>query len=143
MRYKKQAPKGGIRTIVGAGTRLYGDIQLAGDGLITGYVKGNVTANRDEEVRLIVSRQGRIEGSVVVPHLVLNGVVEGDVYATGLLELGSTARVMGDLKYNMLRMAVGAELIGRLIHESQEYRVQKDETAAQIGAAPSRRVASR
>ena len=81
---KKKTGKGAIRTIVDTDTRINGDIRFVGDALIDGYVKGNVTAARDEETAtLSISEHGCIEGSVVVPHLLLNGMVQGQVVATG------------------------------------------------------------
>lgn len=109
-----------IRTIIDAHTRVIGDIELAGDAMISGYVKGNVTASGEGGATLIITREGRVDGSILVPHLVLNGVVDGEACATELLELGAHARVMGDARYTVLQMAMGAEIIGGLMHLSQE-----------------------
>ena len=132
--------KKNIGTVVGTDTRISGDIQFVGGALIDGYVKGNVRAAGGEETStLIISEHGWIEGSVVVSHLVLNGMVEGQVCATGHVELGPKARVIGDVQYKLLQMAIGAEINGRLIHESEGYIVQKDtEAMAQIEAVSHR-----
>ncbi len=74
-----------------------------------------------------------VEGSVSVPHVVLNGTVKGDVSARERVELGTTARVIGNVYYNLIEMAIGAEINGKLIH-------QPIETAAAV--APSKPASS-
>src|SRR5690606_7807364 len=74
---------------------------------------------RDERSVLSVSERGAIEGAVTVPHILLNGTVKGDVRATERVELGSKARVIGNVQYKLIEMAIGAEVNGKLIHESE------------------------
>lgn len=106
-----------ISTLVGEDTRIKGDVRFEGGCHIDGIVSGNVLAERDPEAFLSLSEQGRIEGSVRVPRVSLNGRVQGDVYATELLELGATAKIDGNLHYELLEMTAGAEINGKLIHD--------------------------
>lgn len=106
-----------IHTLVGDGTRIEGDLRFEGGCHIDGVVNGNVIADRDPEGFLSISEDGRVEGSVRVPRVTLNGTVEGDVYASERVELGATARVTGNLHYEVLEMAAGAEINGQLIHQ--------------------------
>jgi cytoskeletal protein CcmA (bactofilin family) len=55
----------------------------------------------------------------MVPHVFLNGTVKGDVRATERIELGPKARVIGNVQYKLIEMAIGAEVNGKLIHESE------------------------
>src|SRR5204862_5456512 len=73
---RSQAP---IETLVGADTRIQGDIEFAGGCHVDGYVKGNVKATKDARAVLSISERGCVEGSVLVPHVLLNGTVKGDV----------------------------------------------------------------
>jgi len=123
---RNQAP---IGTLVGADTRVHGDIEFAGGCHIDGYVKGNVRAGDPGGV-LSVSERGCVEGSVVAPHVQLNGTVKGDVRATERVVLGPKARVIGNVQYKLIEMSIGAEVNGKLIHES--------EGAAIVGKSPSR-----
>jgi len=66
---------------------------------------------------LSISENGTVEGSVSVPNVVLNGTVKGDVSARERVQLGTTARVIGNVYYNLIEMAIGAEINGKLIHE--------------------------
>ena len=116
---KKQRHQPAIQTLVGADTRVHGDVEFSGGFLVDGYVKGNVKAAKDERSTLSISERGCIEGSVMVPHVFLNGTVKGDVRATERIELGSKARVIGNVQYKLIEMAIGAEVNGKLIHESE------------------------
>ena len=60
-----------------------------------------------------------MEGDVTVPYIVLNGIVRGDVVASQRVELGSTARVIGNVYYNLIEMAIGAEINGKLVHQPE------------------------
>jgi cytoskeletal protein CcmA (bactofilin family) len=82
-------------------------------------VKGNVKAIKDERSTLSISERGCVEGAVMVPHVFLNGTVKGDVRATERVELGPKARVIGNVQYKLIEMAIGAEVNGKLIHESE------------------------
>lgn len=104
-----------IDTLIGSSTELKGDVYFK-DGLhIDGVVKGNVVA-KGEHSMLTMSEQGRIEGEVRVRNIVLNGEVVGDVYASEYIELAPAARVTGNVYYNLIEMAMGAEVNGNLVH---------------------------
>ena len=115
---KQHRSKPEIRTLIGAGTRVDGDLVFA-DGLhVDGVVHGNVSTEEDRPGSLSVSEEGVIEGDVTVPDLVLNGTVKGNVEARERVELGSTAKVIGNVVYNLIEMASGAEVNGKLIHQT-------------------------
>ena len=71
---------------------------------------------------LTVSEKGVIEGDVRVPNLVLNGAVQGDVYVSDRVELASHAKVTGNVYYNLIEMAMGAEVNGNLVHRAEPQR---------------------
>ncbi len=66
---------------------------------------------------LSVSEQGCIEGSVIAPNVLLNGIVKGDIEASERVELGAKARVLGNVSYTIIETAVGAQINGKLIHQ--------------------------
>lgn len=109
-----------IHTLVGDGTRIEGDLRFEGGCHIDGVVHGNVVADRDSEAFLSISEDGRVEGSVRVPRLSLNGTVQGDVFATERVEIGPTARVVGNVHYELIEMVAGAEVNGQLIHTTAQ-----------------------
>jgi cytoskeletal protein CcmA (bactofilin family) len=107
-----------VETLVGRNTELQGDIRFTGGLHIDGVIKGNVTAEDGSSSVLHLSEHGRIEGEVRVPHINLNGTVNGDVHASDAVELASHARVNGNVYYKLIEMAMGAEVNGNLVHES-------------------------
>jgi cytoskeletal protein CcmA (bactofilin family) len=51
----------------------------------------------------------------------INGQVTGDIYASERLELAPQARVVGDVRYNSLEMAAGAQVNGRMAHQGADH----------------------
>ncbi len=116
---KEQRKQATIRTLVGPDTRVHGDVEFAGGCLVDGEVRGNVKSVDDDEATLTISERGVVEGAVCVPNVRLNGTVRGDVSASQRIVLGPQARVVGNVQYRLIEMAIGAEVNGKLIHESE------------------------
>lgn len=108
---KQQAP---IRTLIGEGTVIRGELQFA-DGLrIDGEVLGDVIAIGAGRNILVISEKARVEGTVCAGHVIVNGTVLGPVTSTELLELQPKASITGDVKYEALEMHQGAVIDGEL-----------------------------
>ncbi|MEX0900640.1 MAG: polymer-forming cytoskeletal protein [Gammaproteobacteria bacterium] len=114
-KHKRQAAR--IDTLVGRNTEVVGDIAFSGGLHVDGRVNGNVVATTDTNAIVSISEHGEVEGEVRVPHVVVNGKVLGDVYASDRLELAPNARVAGNVFYNLIEMAAGAEVNGKLVHQ--------------------------
>lgn len=115
---KKKIKAAQIDTLIGKNTVVKGDIHYRGGLHIEGKVQGNLVAESNEKTVLIVSEKGCVEGDVKGPVVILNGMIEGDVYSTATLELARHAKVKGNVYYKLLEMEVGAEVNGSLIHQS-------------------------
>ncbi len=107
-----------IQTLIGEGTRVEGDLCFTGGARIDGVVNGGVTAGRDRNAFLSVSEKGCVEGNIRVPHLALSGTVKGDVFVGDKAEFSPTAKVTGNAHYQLIEIAAGAEITGKLIHEA-------------------------
>ena len=116
---RKQRKHAVIDTLVGSNTRVNGDLNFTGGCHIDGTVKGSVSAESDGSSALSISEEGNVEGGVTVPYVVLNGLVRGDVVVSQRVELGPTARVIGNVYYNLIEMAIGAEINGKLVHQPE------------------------
>ncbi|MGB5165686.1 MAG: polymer-forming cytoskeletal protein [Woeseiaceae bacterium] len=133
---KKQRRHTVVETLVGSNTKVSGDIHFTGGCHVDGVVNGNVTADPESEAALSVSEDGNVDGGVTVPYVVLHGIVRGDVCASQRVELGPTARVIGNVYYNLIEMAIGAEINGKLVHQPDgqvpllEQTTRIDESAA-------------
>ena len=129
---RKPSSNATVDTLIGAKTRINGDVEFAGGLHLDGYINGNVTSNAGSASFLSVSEQGCIEGSVIAPSVILNGMVKGDIDAADRIELGSKARVLGSVHYSIIETAVGAQINGKLIH-----RVKSSEGANQGPGEPN------
>ena len=116
-RRNRQAKSVQIDTLIGAGTRILGDVQFNGGLHLDGTIEGNVQAQAGQSARLSVSDSGCVEGSVTVSSVVLNGTVMGDIVAQTRVDLGSTAKVTGNVYYGLIEMAMGAQINGKLVHK--------------------------
>lgn len=100
-----------LRTLVGEGTLLHGDLSFA-DGLrVDGEVHGDITSTTPTSL-LVISENARVLGAVKASHVIINGEVRGPVHSTDLLELQPKARVTGNVRYELLEMHQGASIDG-------------------------------
>ncbi len=126
---KKPRQTAHIDSLIGQNTEIHGDIIFSGGLHVDGTIKGSVIAESGEDSVLTLSERGTIEGEVKVPNVVINGSVIGDVHATGHVELAAQARIHGNVYYSLIEMAMGAEVNGKLMHQSEKGTVT--ETAAE------------
>ena len=108
-----------IDTLIGQHTTVEGDLRFTGGLHVEGTIRGNVVAENDGCSMLQLSERGQIEGDVNAPHVVLNGQVRGNVKTSVHVKLQSKARITGDVYYNLIEMAIGSEVNGKLVHEIQ------------------------
>lgn len=105
-----------IDTLIGPQVVIRGDLHFSGGLVIEGRVIGKVVADDGERAVLTVSEHGWVQGEVRAPVVIINGRLEGDVYASDRVELAQQARVEGNVHYKVAEMAAGSTLTGRLIH---------------------------
>lgn len=127
-RHKHQPKSVQIDTLIGANTRIQGDLEFSGGLHLDGAVQGNVTAEKNSDSRLSISDSGKVNGSVHVGTVVLHGLVQGDIVAPTRVELGSTAKVDGNVYYGLIEMAMGAQINGKLIHRTAAAEPAADAT---------------
>ncbi|GGA87482.1 cell shape determination protein CcmA [Arenimonas soli] len=114
----KKSPRHGnaVETLVGPRAVIRGDINFSGGLYVEGTIYGKVVADDGSAAVLTLSEDGRIEGEVRAPVVVISGTMTGDVYASERVELAANARVQGNIHYKVVEMAAGAMITGRLIH---------------------------
>lgn len=114
---KKPQPQNRIDTLIGAGTKIEGNISFSGGLRVDGHVKGNVEAQADDGSTLVLSEKALIEGEITVSHIIINGTIVGPVHSSLSVELQPKSKVTGDIYYKSLEMHVGAVIDGKLVHE--------------------------
>lgn len=113
---KKSASVAGGTTLISHDTVIVGEVHFSGNLDVEGLVQGNIIAQSGKEALLRVVGKGRVEGEIRVPCVIINGVVQGNVYSSKHLELASKSRVQGNVFYTLVEMAAGAEVNGSLTH---------------------------
>jgi len=108
---KKPPP---IRSLVGEGTVVRGELRFTEGLRIDGEVIGDVIAEGDGGSILVISEKARIQGKVIASHVIINGEVKGPIHCLELLELQPKARIEGDVRYETLEMHPGAQVDGEL-----------------------------
>jgi len=115
---KHSKPQTQIDSLIGAGTVIEGNLNFSGGLRIDGQVKGGVIATPGKPSTLVLSEHACVEGEVNVTHLVINGTVNGPVFASEYMELQANARVSGDVHYTTMEIHLGAVVEGRLVHSN-------------------------
>lgn len=101
--------EGRLSGFVGHGTTLTGETQFHAMLRVDGHLVGSVTS---EQGTLIIGTNGQVDANISVAAAMINGTVNGDVYATEKLQLGRTARVLGNIFSPRLVVEEGAILEG-------------------------------
>lgn len=121
-----------IVSLIDQGTRIEGNLHFTGGLQVDGEIRGQVNSNTETSA-LTVTEHGSIRGQVNVPFLNINGSIHGPVRVS-CLEMGSKARIIGDVTYSQIRIELGAIIEGRMLlaEESKpdfdQYRQQDDKS---------------
>jgi cytoskeletal protein CcmA (bactofilin family) len=113
---KSNRVQNSIDTLIGADTRIDGNVFFSGGLRVDGAIKGDVTEPNASPSTLILSESGRIEGAVIASKVVIHGKVIGSVKASQFVELQAKSSITGDLYYKSLEMHTGAVVEGRLVY---------------------------
>jgi len=113
-----------IDTLIGADTRIEGDIHFSGGLRVDGAIRGKVSEPIASPSTLILSEHGSIEGAVSASKIVINGKVTGPVRAGQFIELQPKAHITGDVYYKSLEMHTGAVIEGRLVYLGESAQEQ-------------------
>ena len=97
--------EGRLSGFVGHGTVLTGETSFQAMLRVDGHLMGTVTS---ENGTLIVGTQGQVDANMAVSAAMINGNVNGDILATERIQLGRTARVVGNIQTPKLIIEDGA-----------------------------------
>lgn len=101
--------EGRLSGFVGHGTTLTGETQFHAMLRVDGHLIGTVAS---ESGTLIIGTNGQVDANIAVAAAMINGTVNGDIVATEKLQLGRTARVLGNIHSPRLIVEEGAILEG-------------------------------
>ena len=132
-----QKPTDKIDTLLGPNTEIHGDINFSGGLRVDGKLSGNVSAkDASKNSLLTISEQGEVSGNVTVPHVVINGIVNGNVSSTGKVLLQSKAKIVGDVYYSSIEMELGATVNGNMVCETAKAASLRNDAASKLDTAP-------
>jgi cytoskeletal protein CcmA (bactofilin family) len=101
--------EGRLSGFVGHGTTLTGETEFHAMLRVDGHLIGTVSS---EAGTLIIGTNGQVDANIMVAAAMINGTVNGDIVASEKLQLGRTARVMGNIHSPRLIIEEGAILEG-------------------------------
>ena len=125
--------EGKLSGFVGHGTSLTGDTTFQMMLRVDGHLTGTVTS---EGGTLMVGNNGQLDANVAVGIAQVNGTVNGDIVATEKIQLGRTARVVGNVSTPKLIIEDGAIFEGGCtMLKAREAQDKKTSTAATQSSA--------
>ena len=131
--------EGRLSGFVGHGTVLTGETHFQMMLRVDGHLTGTVTSDGGT---LIVGTNGQVDANVSVGVATINGEVNGDVIASEKIQLGRTARVMGNIATPRLVIEEGAIFEGgcsmmkaREVMETQATAAQEQYRAAEASSS--------
>ena len=95
-------------TLINEGCKITGLISGTGDFQINGAVEGEC----DLEGTITIHEDGHWVGTVKALHVVVAGHVDGDIVASGNVEVSGTARITGTVTGSAIAVAEGAVVEG-------------------------------
>jgi len=101
--------EGRLSGFVGHGTTLQGDTNFQMMLRVDGHLTGTISSDGGT---LIVGANGQVDANVTVAVANINGTVNGDIIATEKIQLGRTARVIGNIATPKLTIDDGAVFEG-------------------------------
>jgi cytoskeletal protein CcmA (bactofilin family) len=104
---------------IGTEVEIQGNTTFSGCLRIDGKIEGDVTARGAGPCTLIVSEHAEVQGNITAPRMVINGRIKGKVVCSERIALQSQARVTGDVCYDVIVVAPGAVIDGRLARDAR------------------------
>ena len=129
---KPRRPTGHFDTLISSRTTVEGDVHFSGGLHVDGRIRGKVVADEGTDAVLRISEVGEVTGDINAPHVIINGTVNGDVYASAHLELAEKASINGSVYYNLIEMAMGAPVNGNRVHQREPVGLLSQDSKAAV-----------
>ena len=101
-------------SVLGAATRIKGDITATADLHIDGRIEGDIDC-----ARLVQGEASEIHGTITAKSAQLAGTLHGSI-GCGEVVILKTAHIHGDVQYDTLTIEQGAKVDGRLTPRESE-----------------------
>lgn len=123
--------EGRLSGFVGNGTVLTGETNFQSMLRVDGHLTGRVAS---ESGTLIIGSTGRVDANILVAAAMINGTVNGDIVALEKVELGRTARVVGNIQSPRLVIEDGAIFEGAcsMVKSKEAFEKKVSDARAQL-----------
>jgi len=132
----RPAPVSGARreaAIIGPSIQLDGDLRGQEDLLIEGEVNGTVQLRSNT---LTVGSQGKVQAHVYAKEIHVEGIVEGDLFASERVSIRRSAQVRGNITSPRVILEEGARFKGSIEMDSEAVEAALGTTAKASPASP-------
>ena len=123
---KKNSQAENNTSLIAKGMEFHGELYFSGILEIEGLVVGNIIAHPDSVAEVRIREAGEVRGRIRAPVVIVNGLIEGDIYSSNHIELAGKARVNGNVFYHLMEMVLGCWVKGHLTHMTSAEITQLD-----------------
>lgn len=109
-----QLQKISFKSVLDKGCTIHGKLEFSGSYHVLGQVLGDVIDIEAKDAVLWVEKSAYIKGNIQCGNLVLLGRLEGNIVASGTVEVCSGATIIGDIQSERLHIDSNARVNGRL-----------------------------
>ncbi|MBN1240080.1 MAG: polymer-forming cytoskeletal protein [Gammaproteobacteria bacterium] len=102
--------------VIGPSIRIDGDVRGEENLLIEGEVKGTVHLKDNS---LVIGSQGRVKANVYAQSIEVEGLMEGDLYASDRINVRKSAQVRGNITAPRVSLEDGAQFKGSIEMDAQ------------------------
>lgn len=111
-------PGESFETLIGSSTQIYGRLVISDSVRIDGEIQGSIEAQPNSEVTVHIAHDGTVIGDLHAHRILVNGKIDGNIYAKERCDLFETSRVRGDIHYGLIGIEHGAEFYGEMLKKS-------------------------
>lgn len=117
-----------INSIIGPDTLFEGNFTTKETTRIEGVIRGNIKA----EGTLVIGSSGKVYGNVEAEHVIVGGLVEGDLVVNGKIEIIATGTIQGDITTKILVIDENAIFQGTCTMKSMVETAPKTQETQEI-----------
>lgn len=122
MNNSEPVSKSFLSSIVGDGAHFSGNLELSGLLRLDGDFQG--TIKNDD--RILIGKNGRVQGTVYSHTIIVGGVFKGEIYASEKVVILSSGVVLGHIYSSRIVIEEGAFWDGKSIVTLQEGEIKKE-----------------
>jgi cytoskeletal protein CcmA (bactofilin family) len=97
-----------IVSLIGPGAGVRGELEIDGDLVISGLVKGRIAA-----LRLFIATDGYVEGDIIAREVTVKGRLNGRIFSPTVV-IAASAEIKGRVFHTNVTIEKGAHIVGRM-----------------------------